>query len=162
MSRTVVIPGGSAVLRDPGEMTERQRRAVRGPLLAVAADLTGGEIPADGHAPETVHLTPGVGGLIFQIRDAAIVAALISWTLELPLPTLESVQDLPGDVYDALVKETEGVFTGLGVDFSPSPDPESPTRQPSSSSGLLADVQSQSTLPSPTVGVSTPTASSTG
>lgn len=161
MSRTVEIPGGSAVLRDPGELTERQRRRVRSALFAVAADALG-DVAPDGTAPQTVHLTAGMGERMFEIRDAAIIASLVSWTLEAPLPTVESVQDLPADLYDTLAVETAGLVSGLGVDFNPTPDPESPTGPPSSSSGRLAAEVSPSPVLSPNGGVSTPTASFTG
>lgn len=162
MSRTVEVPGGSAVLRDPDELSERQRRVVRKAVFAAAADALGDELPTEaGQAPTSVHLSAATPDLMFGTRDAAIVASLVSWTLPDPLPTVETVQDLPAGLYDALAEASAGLISGLTVDFAPSPDPDSPTPPPSASNGLLADGPSPSTPTPLTVGVSTPTASST-
>lgn len=161
MTRTVEVPGGTAVLRDADEMSERQRRVVRSALFAAAADALGDELStAPGQPPTSVHLSAATGDLMAATKDAAIVASLVSWTLDGPLPTMDSVVDLPGALYDALAVETANLISGLTLDTTPSPDPQSPTPASSDSNGRLGD-GAPSTPTSPTGGGSTPTASST-
>lgn len=157
--RTVQIPGGTATLREPSEMTERQRRSVRNVMFDALGAL-GIDSITPGIDPESIHVDAGAGDVLFRLRDAAIAASLVSWTLDVPLPTVDQIQDLPGDVYDALASATSGVSAGLSVNFDPTPDAESPTQPSSSSDGPLRgeEVLTPAQL---TGGASTSTASST-
>jgi hypothetical protein len=138
---TITIPGGTAVLRDT--LTVRQRR----PLQVVGATLpkelvdivdaaqadTNGRIRLD-----ELGLTEGTASIMFRMQDASIVAFLDSWSLTdgagapVPLPTMDTVGDMPGDVYDAIglavSKRGAAEINGMG-DASPDgvTDPESPT-----------------------------------
>lgn len=160
--RTVSIPGGTATVRDVDDMTERQRRLIRTAIFAAAADALGDTLDVNGAAPEQVqvHVTGELGERMFAMRDARIVAAVAEWTLDRPLPTLDTVQDLPGGVYDALDRETTGLTAAVSTDFSADPDPQSPTPPSTGSDGPLG-AEDQPTPTPPNGGASTSTASST-
>lgn len=190
MTTTIPIPGGEAVLRDANELTERQRRLVRnttvvasGVLGRVPKELLQAQedaVKAATDDPDSVSARAAVAaateavdraviGLnlsmedaekISSLQDAAIIALLVSWTLPAPLPTVETVQDLPGALYDALALASRGLSAAVSVDFSPDPDQTSPTGPSSDSDGRLRDEQaSPSTPPSPTFGAPTATES---
>lgn len=145
--KTVPIPGGTVTVRERGEFTERQRRAVRTAMFAALGDSLG---DVDPDSPDIrVKITPQMSTQMFVMRDISIVQSFVSWTLDLPTPTAETVLDLPGDLYDALAEAADGALGGLFTDFSPSPDPASPTSPASASNGLL---QAEAT---PTVTLST-------
>jgi hypothetical protein len=130
-------------------MTERQRRIIRRVMINAVGDAMG-EVDVskftDIKSPDTtddtkvaIKITPELGDAMFGLRDASIVAGLVEWSLEQPLPTLDTVQDLPGALYDALAEATSTLSAGLTLDTSPSPDPASPTPPSSASNGPLRD-----------------------
>ena len=101
MSREIVIPGGTAQLRDQAELTERRRR----PSKTIIARL-GKDAQAKMAAWEagTVELSQTDAELLFANNDAVIWCYLKSWTLDRPLPDpWQEVGNLPGDLYDALL-----------------------------------------------------------
>lgn len=161
MTTTVIIPGGQAVIRDPEDMTERQRRTIRSIVFDAAAGSVEDISDIAGPDPK-MRLTPAVVGSLFTMRDAAIVSGLVSWTREEPLPTSDTVLDLPAALYDALAKATTGLVQAVMTDFSPSPDPQSPTGGSNDSVSLSKDETELGLIPtSRTGGENTPTASST-
>ncbi|QAY16126.1 hypothetical protein SEA_SONALI_13 [Arthrobacter phage Sonali] len=118
MSYTVEIPGGTAELLEPEELTPRRQRAVQvialqsGPLMKKMEAAGSMKLP-DGTVKESkdatlddlpeVELTEREATLFFKIQDATIYAHLQSWTLDIARPqTIDEVQDIPGPVYDAL------------------------------------------------------------
>ena len=143
------VPGGWVELRDPQEVTERQRRPVRqltvrltavpgmGEAIATAAAEGGDQVTlenvtAEKEAEIRAHLGEGFA-LVEELQDAAIMARLAAWSFTdpegTPLPvTGDSLLDLPGPAYDALKELCKDVT--LGPDLTPTPDPQSPT-QPS-------------------------------
>ena len=146
--RTIDIPGGTAVIRERNELTERQRRAVRNTMLAALGDQLG-DMQID-EPNMRLKITPELPAQLFAMRDVAILQGLVSWTLpdpvrpgELrPLPAdTDEVLDLPGDVYDALANECQEAIGGLFTDVSPSPDPARPTSPSSGSNGPLRDAE---------------------
>ena len=150
MGTEVAIPGGTAVVRAPSELRVRHRRVVESAALAAAAliqRLEPGtdELPGDLSAEEA--------GKLLTLQDATIVASLESWTLPDPLPTLETVGDLPVGVYDALAEATRRTGAELalrGTDFSARPiKEESPTEPSGSSNGSLVAEQPNPPTSSP-------------
>lgn len=115
---TVEIPGGTAELLDVEDMTPRRSRALevvqyRYPTLMqrlaqqdadyeaakAKAKKDGTEAPA---MPDA-HLTESEAEGLALMQDATIYAQLGSWTLDIPRPqTLDQVQDMPLQVYNAL------------------------------------------------------------
>ena len=144
MSTQKDILGGQAVFRDMEDMRGRDRNLIK----AAAAAATGyfSKLPPEvmepgpeGETPEEMvaRTTPLLEGLAFtwqenlamlELRQATVVAMLQSWTLDRPLPTMDTIGDLEGDLYDSLDEAIGGVTTAIaqGVDLEPSPDPDSP------------------------------------
>ena len=162
--RTVAIPGGHASFREEHELRTRDNR-----LLEVTQTVAARAFQKLVNTSES-----GVFGLaelaeaglneaeatsVFRVRDAKIVAALVEWTRDEPLPTLETMGDLPPDVYEALAEATDPVVVEK-VNFEPS-DPkalgfeDSPT-PPSDGSGVVlrADLAPESSLSSESGGTS--------
>lgn len=177
MPTTVKIPGGEAVLREPEEMRGRDRLVVKAAAVAASAALAKvpdgvyeerpGESSEDRdkrlrEAFEDVDWDYAEALAIQELRQATVVARLVSWTLPEPLPTMGTIGDLPGDLYDALV-EAAGGEVSLGTDFEATPDRDRPTGGSNDSAGLSTGAAEtvESTPTQPNGGESTATASST-
>ena len=147
MSTKIDLPGGGwAEIKDPEELTNRERkllrrhafgaRELRGKLLAtgIKPGTKVQDIPDDLEEKLLGQLTAedleGADG----IQAAFIVAYTASWSLTapdgnpLPLPTMETVDDLPGPIYDALSSATSELGDGgLDTTVDGATDPGSPT-----------------------------------
>jgi hypothetical protein len=168
MSKTIDIPGGQAVLRERFEMKVRQRRMVEIAAMPIGGILT--RLPKDklDEAMKIADEDVSVGGRqlgqlidalpisrkeaesLYELQDATILSLLISWTLPEPIPTLDTIQDIDDDVYQALSDATATLGAalargGTGVDFSPSPDQSRPTGPSRPSDGVLRGAKSKST-----------------
>lgn len=137
MSITIPIPGGQAVLREK-LVTERHVRVVERAYLRaesafrkiLATQGIEGNTDPSVLALETDVDLEGISfsdseiEALLAVKDALIIAFLESWTLPEPLPTMDTVQDLPKDLYDALMAGVEQVRGGIAEvpDFSPHPD----------------------------------------
>ena len=97
-------------------------------------------------------LTVGQVTALFDAREAAVVATLVSWTLNRPLPTIANIGDLDGDLYDALLESVGGVGgVEASANFTPKPwkGNENPTDDcESSGTGSPETPQSNPTLTS--------------
>lgn len=185
--REVEIPGGTAMLRDREDMKMRHRRmieiasitaspAVAKSRVALARDEHGdvllddkGNPTIDPEKANRVEYTPGEAAAMLEAQDAVIIASLSSWTLELPLPTLDTLGDVPLDVYDALSQATrvQGADVIVGeTSFETDPDRERPTGSSANSNGSSSEESSNQasglTRMSELGGESTSSASSTG
>ena len=140
--REVSIPGGTATLREREDLSERNRRLVKTRGLAASAVITrlqkavedaNGQEPD----PESLQISASEAEVTLDVQDAVIVALLASWTLDRPLPTMDTVQDLPGDLYDALAKETAdlGAEVATETDFGENPDPKATGGESGTSDG---------------------------
>lgn len=124
MTIAVEIPGGTAWLREPFEMNVGHWRmveshmiplkAVYGRVSASLAQRTLGSGPDADAAREEAKalirqgtLTEEQAEATERLRDAVIVASLSHWTLPRELPTLETVRQIPPDVFDALDQATQ-------------------------------------------------------
>jgi hypothetical protein len=149
MSTIVPIPGGTATLRDPAELRERHRRLIQTamtPLASVFAKLppelleaAAGKGPAAEKARAKAEklqasavTTRQEAAAILELKDAVIVALLKDWDLDLPLPDMDTVQDLDHDLYEALDKATFALTPAVmgattPTNFEPQPlDRDSP------------------------------------
>lgn len=102
MSREITIPGGTAVLRESHELTERHRR----PIKMIVAQLgPNAQEKMLGWQAGTYDLTEHDAELMFKNHDAVIWCYLKSWSLDRPVPDdwREVGNSIPGDVYDALM-----------------------------------------------------------
>lgn len=161
MGQTVEIPGGTAVLRGKEELRGRDRTLVKAAFMAASNALDklpksvmDGKREDETQEQAVLRLSRDMAGValtwqeslaLLEVRQATVVALLESWTLDRPLPTMATIGDLPGDLYDALDEAIGGV-AGLasGVNFEPTPDEESPTRPSGASSGGLRGEESSS------------------
>lgn len=135
----VDLPKGQhAMLRDPEDVPERLRRPhldarERGAVAMAGAGVTEADAQAaqngDREAATKVGLaaiSSGSRGMKRDADDLLIMALVQSWSYEEPV-SVEALQDLPGRAYDLLLKACEPLASAMSPDFSPSPDPESPT-----------------------------------
>ncbi len=113
--------GHTATLCDPATVRERYRRVRKQAQLAVAASS---KPDKDGNPTEVPDAR-----LLASLDDTLIVMFLQSWTLPLPLPTptaMDSLQELSGPDYDALVWACKDLEDDAYVDRRESEDAASP------------------------------------
>ena len=132
--------GAYAILRDPAEVPERHRRPIVAAQLcfasskqALAAAQTFIATDGDQQVSEDARLDAaaeliGAGALtaIDDIGDRLIVALIDSWSFPQPI-TVDGVLDLPASAYRALREAVEPYLSELMPEFTPNPDPASPT-----------------------------------
>lgn len=142
--RDVVLPtGATATFRSSNEILGRGKKVIIAAALASMGVLT--QVPAlqggkredespeefvDRLGKEVAHasLNPSNYEAIQALKEAAVVAQLASWTLPLPLPTLDTIGDLPGALYDALLGAVSEITPEtIGQGFEDNSDPTSPT-----------------------------------
>lgn len=123
MSKTIQIPGGTAELFEPRELTPRRNMPARS-IVRRADDLmfkiimarritdpNGETVDENEHldGPE-LRLTPHEAEMLEHLKYASAWAFLKSWTLDLPFPeTWEAMLDLPQNVADAIVSATDNI-----------------------------------------------------
>lgn len=164
MSTTVEIPGGTAKIRELSEMTVRQRRMVQASYMATSYIYA--QLPPS--VVENATVLKGKEGLdareklalmirglrvtrteaedILSLQDASIVAFLESWDLDMVLPTMDNVQDLPPKLYDALAIITAPLASKLSlgsVDLDPTPGGEDSPFGDSATSRTKSDTQTK-------------------
>lgn len=166
MSYTVEIPGGTATLLDADdELSVRREHLIEKYGMAAASLVAKLPADADPAKPETLtgfNITPDEAQLIINMYDAILIALLESWTLDRPLPTMDTIGDLPASIYRPLMTAVRGnPGAAGGVNFDATPDKDSPTGPSSNSSGSLRGETSKSTRKSPRGGRSTSTGAST-
>ena len=135
------LPGGGwASIKDPDELTNRERKLLRRHVFGatdlrsklLAAGVKPGTRPED--VPEEVMEAIGETlelddlEALSDTQSAFIVAYTAEWSLQRPLPTMDTVDDLPGPIFDALAAATAELGDGsLEVTPDQQPDPASPT-----------------------------------
>jgi hypothetical protein len=173
--KQVEIPGGTATLRETSELRGRDRMLVKAasmaarsviskmlaalPSEAVAKAQAGDEEAVAEALQDEAVLTTANDAFdasltweewlrFLEFRQSVVVAQLVSWTREEPLPTMSTIGDLPADLFDALDAAVGGVPASVAeTDFSPSPDSDSPT---SGSSDLSGPSEDKPSIPSMT------------
>ena len=147
MSRTIDIPGGQAVLRDPSDVKVKQRRWFQASGLAArsifeqlpenlmqplpenasqeAKDKRNAQVQ---EALQALSLSGQESAALLGMQDGVILALLESWTLGDPLPKdLDAVGDMDPAVYDALAEATKEDGAKLVMrSFGPTPDKSAP------------------------------------
>lgn len=151
MSTIVEIPGGTAVLRDPSEVTARHSRPYRKIVLSlglgrfaeiIEADTVRAVMSADiendaaaiAKLSDEMNLTEDEAEKLERLSDALIVKWLASWSLPQPIPTtIDEVLDMPDKLRDALaghIGKAEAANMEEESRFNVGPaveDPDSPT-----------------------------------
>lgn len=169
--KTVELPGGyTATLRDPDEMLGKGKRVMRSAILAAAALYARVPALAEGRREDEsddeygirvaedigkAHLSPTDLEALERLREASVVALFESWTHPTVPPTMETLGDLDGDTYDALLAGVGAIpkVDQVGIVSS---DPNSPTNDSgSSNSGTEADPESPQTQTSSADGTPT-------
>lgn len=166
--REVEIPGGTARFREQGkdEIPVRSEKILAAAYMSAQSYFPDAMSAAEGaQQPEEPPVSVQQGLAFTGVREASVVALLAEWTLPRPLPTLENIDQLPSDLYWALL----GAVTDEDVapdsdrpDYSPQPtsDGESPTTGSGDSPGPSATPEANlPTEPQPTTGESTAIAS---
>jgi len=169
--KTVEIPGGQAQLREKADIKVRHRRLVEAAAMAAAPLLA--KLPEDVATRQALTeaevLALGVSrqeaNAMLELQDATIIAALASWTLDQPVPDMDTVGDLDPELYDALSAATAALGAEITQETFDPPDPGSPGFEesptvPSDGSGPDSEGtrESASTVESPSSGTSTSTA----
>jgi hypothetical protein len=153
--RTVEIPGGMAKIKDPQDLRGRDTKLIKASALAAQSVLA--KIPEEARPKpgedkkvaadrmqeyinkHPIDMTREEGMRMLEMKEAVMVAYLASWTLDIPLPTLETIGDLPDDLYQALDDITGGDAINAAVstiDFDVNPDKTSPTGPSRSSDSI--------------------------
>jgi len=147
VSRTEKFDGWEATFKDEDQITGFGRKIVRASAQAAESalrkypELAFRPAPAEETAEERDARLVEVGEALAKVRftlheslalqtmyEASAVALLESWTRPEPLPTIDTIGELPGDVYDALIAATRGVPPSASeTDFTTSSDADSPT-----------------------------------
>jgi hypothetical protein len=142
----IQIPGGIAQIKDQKDLRGRDSKLIKAYALAAQSVLL--KIPEEarpkpGESKEEagkrmqeylethpVQMSGEEGMRMLDMKESVMVAYLASWTLEIPLPTMETIGDLPDDVYQALDDAVGGdaiKVAAASVDFDVNPDQSSPT-----------------------------------
>lgn len=140
MIRHVLSDNGWVELRETHEVTERLRRPVKtlsasllknkGFVTAVstaeAQDLAAlAEIPDDKQEEIVGQLADSMG-VLADLQDAVAIARIAAWSYG-DVVSVDGLLDLPGTVYDEIMKLCAAGTKDLMPDFGPSQDPDSPT-----------------------------------
>lgn len=144
--RTIEIPGGTARIKEQKDLRGRDTKLIKAASLAASNVLS--KIPDDirpkpdedkqvaGERMQNylkehpLEVNAAEAMKVLDLRESVMVAYLASWTLELPLPTMETVGDLPDDIYQALDDAVGGDALNAAsssVNFDVNPDQKSPT-----------------------------------
>jgi hypothetical protein len=130
--------GGHALVRDPEEVPERLRRPYLDAVeQATAAMLEAGltqadldaakeDVPGSRQKVGLAAIRAGARRLQRVAADVLLAALVLEWSFG-DTVSADAAQELPGAAYDALVEVCESLAPSLSPDFTPNPDPQSPT-----------------------------------
>lgn len=122
MHRIDLPGGGWADIAEPDELSNRNRKLVR--RYAFPAYEIRDHFPAPGPALDpggppaatALDIAAGDMDIVSDMQAAFIVAYTVAWSFG-DLPTMDTVDDLPGPVFDALAEATAAQGDG-SVDMS--------------------------------------------
>lgn len=113
----VTIHGGWVDYREPEDVPERLRRRVT--MLAAQAPSVSNRINDDGVDENDM-------GFLLSFNDAVAMCLVEAWAWDEPV-TVEGLQNLPGRVYDEIVKHCQTMVSRLLPSFAVDVDPKAPT-----------------------------------
>lgn len=144
MTPLTLPSGATAVLREPRMVTERLRRPfMRAQRRLASSDLSVIYLAAQNEGRE---LTEAEGLEIAAHPDAdlledldylAVAALVAEWSYDFPV-SADTVLDLPSCDLDALRAAVRPLIPQMSPNFTPTPDPDSPTPPSAGSPSLSA------------------------
>jgi hypothetical protein len=160
--RQVEVPGGTALFRERSELRGRDRNLIEAASMSAVSAIS--KLPEDAPTREEGETDEAFAGrlaktmegvtLTFQeslalmdLREAAVIATLSDWSLDLPLPNIQTLGDLPVDLYEGLLAAVGGEALAMAIPttFDATPDRDSPIGDSRSSDGpLKGDLESTS------------------
>lgn len=155
MKEAVKIPGGTANFRDANdpELPGRSVKILKAAATSAVSHLSDypelfepqreGESEEDRNTRldgrlQGMKLSVDQAMALDNLREATVVATLESWTLDRRLPTLDTIGDLPAELYNALLEQAGGLSAiQLEENFNATKDPNdgAPTGDSGSSDG---------------------------
>ena len=140
MTTEITIPGGTAVLKEKSELTNREMKLLsKSQLTAAGTALHLKEFGFDPADPDTwtqaAHLTADDMDTIDLFQRTCVHLRLVAWTIDRPLPqSADDVDNLPMSIYMPLtVAAAAGIEFGED-EFEVSPDPKAPIANSTDSS----------------------------
>lgn len=114
----ITVPGGWVEFREPEETPERLRRKV----LLLSSNT--GALQERLASNEDVAISDVEFFTAFN--DAVALCLITQWSFANPLTT-DGLQDLPGNVYDEIIKHVQPLTPRLMPNFGVDPSPKAPT-----------------------------------
>lgn len=114
----VTVTGGYVDYREPEEVPERLRRRVT-VLATKASGMT------ERVGPDAVNVQADDLEFLLEFNDAVAMCLVVGWSFPEPI-SIEGLQNLPGKVYDEIVKHGQANVARLLPNFSVDPDPKAP------------------------------------
>ena len=148
MRREVLKDGTTVDLWDPEEVTQKGRRGIQAIAIGLKDVLGRPGITASTKLSD-LGLTEQQADAMIRMQEATVVAFLAGWSRPEPLPTMATVGDLPGGLYDELQELTAKEGASLALDTSPSMelDPKDHSGSSENSGGLSKDSPEQTQIP---------------
>jgi hypothetical protein len=122
MHREDLPDGQWAMIRDREEITRKGKRSI----LVIASQLASILPQIQGATDETdmadLPLTEAQADAMMRLSEASVVALLAEWSLPDPLPTLDTVGDMPATLFEALEQATAkdaAVVAATSLDMAP-------------------------------------------
>jgi len=115
----VTVHGGWVDYREPEDVPERLRRRVT--MLASQAPSVTARVGDDG-----TNIGENDMEFLLSFNDAVVMCLVEAWAWDEPI-TIEGLQNLPGRVYDEIVKYCQTMVSRLLPSFAVDVDPKAPT-----------------------------------
>lgn len=115
----ITVPGGWVEFREPEETPERLRRKV----LLLSSNTAGLQ---DRLTQNDDNLGANDVEFFTMFNDAVALCLITQWSFPHPLTT-DGLQDLPGNVYDEIIKYVQPLTPRLMPNFGVDPSPKAPT-----------------------------------
>lgn len=117
----LTVHGGWVEFREPEEVPERLRRRVV--MLAPGASKV---VRVEDDASVVGELDQDGMDFLFEFNDAVALCLVSQWSWPHKV-SREGLQELPGNVYDEIIRYSSPMVPRLMPNFSVDPDPKAPT-----------------------------------
>lgn len=116
----VTVHNGWVDYREPEDTPERLRRRVT--MLASQAPAVAARVNGDSETS----INEADMGFLLGFNDAVAMCLVMGWSWEQPV-SVDGLQDLPGRVYDEIIKHCQDLVPRLLPSFAVDVDPKAPT-----------------------------------